>query len=134
MDAGIAVEVIEVGEDLGLEFCLGCDTDVTEHGALHLGEEAFDEVEPRTVLPREHEGEAALRLGRNPGGRLLGDVRRVTVEDQLDGGVCWIGLIEPLEQATELARATALLDAGMYMAVSRSIPASRLSVPWRLYS
>ena len=86
MDDGFAVEVIEIGEDPRFEFLLRCDADVTEHGPRHLGEEAFHEVEPRTVLRREHEGEAALWLGGEPCLGFLGDVRGMVVEDQLDGG------------------------------------------------
>lgn len=41
---------------------------MSEHSARHLREEAFNEIEPRTVFRREHAGEAALRLGGDPGG------------------------------------------------------------------
>src|SRR5258708_17293983 len=66
MDDGVAVEMVEVGKDPGFEFGFGCDADVTQHGSCHLGEEAFDEIEPRPVLRREHEGEAPVRLGSDP--------------------------------------------------------------------
>ena len=114
MDDGISVEVIEIGHDPGLEFGLGGDADVAEHGSRHLGEEAFDEVEPRAVFRREHEGEASLRLSGDPGCGFLGNMGRVVVEDQLDGGFRRVGCIELLEEADELARAVTVLDAGMH--------------------
>ena len=86
MDDRVGVDVIEIGEDAGFEFGLGCDADVAEHRARHLGEESLDEIEPGAMLWGEHEGEPALGLAADPGFGLLGDVRRVIVEDHLDGG------------------------------------------------
>ena len=40
----------------------------------------------------------------------------MVVEDHLDCGVGWIGSIELLEEADELARPMAILDAGMHLA------------------
>ena len=40
MDDGIAVEVVEIGEDALLEFGLGLDADMVEHRPGHFGEEA----------------------------------------------------------------------------------------------
>ena len=51
----------------------------------------------------------------DPGLRFLGNMGRVVVEDQLDGGSRWVGCIELLEEADELARAMAVLDAGMHL-------------------
>ena len=45
-------------------------------------------LEPGAVLRRKGELEAALGLGGEPCFRLLGDVRGMVVEDQLDGGIC----------------------------------------------
>jgi len=56
------------------------------------------------------------------------------VEDQLDRGAGRIGGIEKLEEFDELAAAMAIFDERVDFPVSRSIPANRLSVPWRLYS
>lgn len=64
----------------------------------------------------EHQGEAAFRLSRQPSLGLLGNMSRVVVEDQLDGGVGGIGRIETLEEADELARPMAILDAGVHLA------------------
>ena len=98
MNDGIAVEIIKIGENSLFEFVLRLDADVAEHGAGHLGEEAFNEIEPRTVLWREHEGEARLGLGGDPGLGLLRDMRGMVVEDQLDGGVGRIRSVKPLEE------------------------------------
>ena len=61
----------------------------------------------------EHEGEATRWLRRDPGLGLLGDMGGMIVENQLDGGVGRICGVKPLEEANELARAMAILDAGM---------------------
>ena len=58
MDDGVAIEVIHGGHDAVLEFLFGCDADVAQHRAGELGEEAFDEIEPRAVLGRKDEFEA----------------------------------------------------------------------------
>ena len=44
------IEVIHGGHDAVLEFLFGCDADMAQHRAGELGEEAFDEIEPRAVL------------------------------------------------------------------------------------
>lgn len=120
MDDGVAVEIVEVGEDPGFEFGFGSDTDVAEHGSRHVGEETLDEIEPRPVLRREHEGEAAVWLAGQPRLRLLGYVGRMVVQDQLDRGICRISSVEPLEPM-------AILDAGM------SAPAKRCARGcWRM--
>jgi hypothetical protein len=49
----MAIEFLHGGHDAILEFLLGCDADVAEHGAGELGKEAFDEIEPGAVLRRE---------------------------------------------------------------------------------
>jgi hypothetical protein len=56
------------------------------------------------------------------------------IEDQLDRSAGWISGIEKLEELDELSAAVAVLDEGVDLPVSRSIPANRLRVPWRLYS
>src|SRR5271157_5875192 len=89
---------------------------MTKHGSRHFGEEALDEIEPGAVLGREYKGEAAFWLGREPRLGLLGDVSGVVVEDQLDRGVGGISGVEPLEEADELARPVAILDAGVHLA------------------
>ena len=114
MDDGFAVDLVEIGENALFEFGLGGSADVAEHLPGHFGEETLDEIEPGAVLGREHEGEAPLRLALDPCLGLLGDVGRVVVEDQLDGGLRRVGCIEVIEKSNELARAVAFLDAGMH--------------------
>ena len=65
------IEVIHGGHDAVLEFPFGCDADIAQHRAGELGEEAFDEIEPRAVLGREGEFEATDRLVREPSLGLL---------------------------------------------------------------
>ena len=84
MDDGVAIEVIHGGDNAVLEFVFGCDADVAEHRAGELGEEAFDQIEPRAVLGGKGEFEAPGRLARELSLGLLGDVRGMIVEDQLD--------------------------------------------------
>ena len=68
--------------------------------------------------------EAAVGLGGEPCFRLLGDVRGMVVEDQLDGGICRIGGIEKLEKFDELTAAMSILDQGVDFA-SEQIDASQ---------
>ena len=108
---------------------------MAQHRVGELGEEALDQVEPRAVLRREGELEASGRLGIEPGPGFLRDVRGVIVEDQLNRGVGRIGGIEKLEEFDELSAAMAVsVTRAWTLPVSRSIPANRLSVRWRLYS
>src|SRR5215471_19772409 len=93
-----------------IELLFGSDADVTQDGAGELGEETLDDVEPRAVLGREGEREAARGLFGKPGLRLLGDVGGMIVEDQLDRRVGRISPVEELEEFDELARAVPVLD------------------------
>ena len=86
------------------------------------------------MLWREHEAEAARALCGKPLLGFLRHMRRMIVQDQLYRGIGRVGRIEPLEEADELARAVAVFDEACTCKVSRSIPASRLNVPCRLYS
>ena len=56
------------------------------------------------------------------------------IEDQLDRRIDRIGGVEKLEKFDEFATAVAILDEGVNLAGRRSIPASKLTVPLRLYS
>jgi hypothetical protein len=102
---------------------------VTQNGTGKLGEEALDEVEPGAVLGRERKVEAACRLCVEPGSGFPRDVCGMIVEDQLDRGAGRVGGLEKLEEFNELAAAVAISDERVDLAVSRSIPANRLSVP-----
>ena len=110
MDDGVSIEVIHGGDDAILEFLFGCNADMAQHRAGELGEEAFDEIEPRAVLGGKDELEATRRLLGEPSLGLLGDVGRMIVEDQLDRRVGRIGGVEELEEFNEFAAAVAVLD------------------------
>ena len=56
------------------------------------------------------------------------------VEDQVDRRASWVGVIEELEELDELAAAVAILDEGVNFAGQQIDAASKLTVPWRLYS
>jgi len=105
----IAIEFIHGGHDAVLEFLFGFDADVAQHRAGELGEEALDEIEPGAVLGREGEFEAADWLTGEPSRCLLGDVRGMIVEDQLDRRMGRIGGVEQLEELDEFAAAVAIL-------------------------
>ena len=113
MNDGVAIEFIHGGHDAVLELLLGCDTDVTQDRAGELGEEALDEVEPGAVFGREGEFKATGWLGGEKRPGLLGNMRRVIVEDQFDGGVGRIGGVEKLEEFDEFAAAVAERGRGL---------------------
>ena len=75
MDDRFGVDVIKVCHDPGFEFGLGSDPDVTQHRPRHLGKEPLHEIEPGTVLWREHERKAAFGLGVQPRPGFLRNVR-----------------------------------------------------------
>jgi hypothetical protein len=58
----------------------------------------------------------------------------MVVKDELDRGVGGVSGIEEFEKLNEFAAAVAFLERGWTWPVSRSIPAIRVRVPWRLYS
>jgi len=135
VDDRFLVEIVDVSHDAVLELLLGGDADVAQHGACHLREEAFDKVQPGAVFGSEDELEAALGLQGEPSIGLLGDVGGMIVEDQLDRRVAGVGGIDLLEEFDERAAAMALFELGMEsLPLTRSMPAKRLSVPWRTYS
>src|ERR1700738_3115627 len=112
----MAIEFIHGSHDASLEFPLGCDADVAQHRACELGEEAIDEIKPRAVRGREGEFEAADRLIGEPSLGLLGKVRGMIIEDQLDRCMDRIDGVEKLEKFDEFATAVAILDEGVNLA------------------
>ena len=86
------------------------------------------------MFGREGELEAVRRLSGEPSLGFPGDVGRMVVEDQLDRRTGRVSGVEKLEEFDELSAAVTLLTKAWTFPVSRSIPANRLSVPWRLYS
>jgi hypothetical protein len=101
---------------------------VTQNGARGFGKEAFDEVEPGAVLGSKSEFEAMRGL---PSLGFLGDVRGMIVEDQLDR---YVGRIGGVERNSMNSRWWRSQIRAWTLPVRRSMPASRLIVPWRLYS
>src|SRR5579863_6551359 len=101
VDDWLLIKEIHGGHDAILEFLFGCDADMTQDGAGEFGKEALDQVEPGAVRGRESKLEAVRGLLRNPGSGLLGDMRGMIVEDQLDRRVRRIGGVEKLEEFDE---------------------------------
>src|SRR6266508_60455 len=71
---------------------------------------------------REREIKAACGLSGEPSFRLLGDVRGMIVEDQLDRRMSWIGRVEEREEFDELTAAVTILDQGMDFAGDKINP------------
>ena len=67
-----------------------------------FGEEALDEIEPRTMLGREGKREASRRSSVEPGSCFSRYVRGMIIEDQLDRGAGRISGVETLEEFDEL--------------------------------
>ena len=116
MDDRMLVDVIHGSHDAILELLFGCNTDVAQDGACELGKEAFNQVQPGAMLGSEGKFEAARRLWGEPGFRLLGDVRGMIVEDQLDRRAGWVSGVEKLQEFNEFATAMAVLHQSMDLA------------------
>ena len=86
MNDGVLVEVIHGGHEPILEFLLGDNANVAQHGARKFGKEALDEVEPGAVLRRKDKFKAVFGPTGKPSSGLFGDVGGMIVEDQLDRG------------------------------------------------
>jgi hypothetical protein len=108
----VSVEFIHDHHDAILEFLLGCDTDVAQHGAGELGEETLDQIEPGAVLGREDEFESTNGLLCKPSFGFLRDVCGMIIEDKLDRSMGWIGGIDELEEFDEFAVAVPVLGQG----------------------
>lgn len=102
--------------------------------AGELGEEALDELEPGPVLGRERKFGATCRSCLEPGPGFFRDVCGMIVQDLFDRGLDRIGGIEKLEDSMNSRLRWRSLTRAWTFPVSRSIPANKLSVPWRLYS
>ena len=124
----MAIDVLDTGHDALPELLFGCYPYVTQHRTCKLGKETLDEIEPGAVNGREGKFEAAGRASGEPGSALLRDMRGMIVENKLDCGGGRVCAIKELQEFNELSAAVTIFP------VSRSIPASRLSVPCRLYS
>ena len=116
VDDRMAIDVVDTGHDAVLEFVFRCHPDMAQDRASKFGEEALDQVEPRAVLGRERELEAAWRSGGKPSSGFSGDVSGMIIEDQPDRGAGRIGVIEQLEELDKLSAAVAVSDQGMHLA------------------
>src|ERR1700747_3129033 len=65
------------------------------------------------MLGREGELEAAGRLMGEPSAGLLGGVRGMSIKDDVERRMGWIGRVEKLEKLDELTAAMAILDQGV---------------------
>ena len=65
------------------------------------------------MLRNKHKAEAAIRLAIKPPSGFLGDMRRVVVEDDFDGGIRRIGGVHFLEKRDKFPRAMAIFNTGM---------------------
>jgi len=92
--------------DGGLQIDDGMEDAVLEPAPGEFGEEAFDGVEPRARGRREVE--APARMAGEPGADLVLLVRRVVVEDHVDGLVRRHFAFDAVEEADELLMAVAL--------------------------
>jgi hypothetical protein len=116
MDDRMPVDVIHGRHDAILELLFGCNTNVAQDGTCELGKETFDEVQPGSVLGGERKFEATRRLLGEPSFRLLGDVRGMIVEDQLDRRAGWVSSIDKLQKFNEFATTMAVLYQSMDLA------------------
>ena len=135
MDDRMSVELVDCGDDALLEFLFRSETRMwrrTDRESL--------EKKPSTRLSQEPclgvkvNSKRPVGLLGEPSFGFLGNVRGMIVEDQLYRRVGWIGGVEKLEEFDKFAAAVAILDQGVNLPVTRSMPASKLTVPWRLYS
>jgi len=86
---------------------------VAQDRASELGEEALDEVQPRTMLGREGEREASRWSSVEPSSCFSRYVGGMIIEDQLDRGAGRISSVETLEEFDELSAAVAVSDERM---------------------
>ncbi len=84
---------------------------MSQKRARHLGEGAFDQVEPRTVPGRMNVLEAP-RARAQKGHGLIRDVGRVVVQHHADDCIFGVVRVDLLEQSDELNAAVTVLDIG----------------------
>ena len=106
---------------------------MAQDGAGVIREEALDRVEPEPCLGVKVKSKRPA-AGCRAGSGFPRNVCGMIVEDQLDRGAGRIGGIEKLRNSMNSRLRWRSLTSAWTLPVSRSIPANRLSVPWRLYS
>jgi hypothetical protein len=79
VDDWLAIDVADEGHQALPEFVFGGDADVAQHRTRQLGEEALDEIEPRTMRRCEREGKAADGLRGEPARSLARDMGGMVV-------------------------------------------------------
>ena len=84
--------------DGGLQVDEGMEDAMLEPAPGEFGEEALDGIEPRARGRREMEGPARMAL--EPGADFVLLVRRVVVEDDVDGGATWKVNLDFLARST----------------------------------
>src|SRR5271165_3911859 len=86
------------------EFLFRADADLAQHGARHLAEEVFHQIQPGTVFGNEDELKS-LGPSRQIALRLAGDVRRMVVQNKpqdLRGGIAGVKFSRSEEHTSEL--------------------------------
>src|SRR5271157_1575764 len=88
------------------EFLFRADADLAQHGARHLAEEVFHQIQPGTVFGNEDELKS-LGPSRQIALRLAGDVRRMVVQNKpqgLRGGIAGVKFSQELNEVAALVR------------------------------
>ncbi|KGV78161.1 hypothetical protein X890_5665 [Burkholderia pseudomallei MSHR4299] len=111
----MCIHFIDPLEDALPEFIERSDPDVAQEGARHFREDRLDQIQPGSVFRRVNILEAS-RVSNQPGHCFLRDVGAVVVQHDTDECIRRIMLMQPLQQADELAAAMAILDFGNNLA------------------
>src|SRR5215469_12261496 len=91
------------------QFGCAANTYSSQHCPRHLAELIFDQVQPGAVCWGEHKNEP-LRHGLQVTARLLGDMRRMVVQDQPDLLLFRIRAVQLFEKGDEVAAVVRLAD------------------------
>src|ERR1019366_7867930 len=109
MNDRIGIDFLDAFQNSVAKFLPGLHPKATEEGASHLPEERLDDVEPGAMRGRQHVFEPVWPR-RQICACLLGDMRRMIVEDDPNGAGCRIVSIQIFEQRDELAAPVTPLD------------------------
>ena len=111
----------------------GLYANVAQESARHLAEERLDEIQPGSVFGRQNIMEP-IGTGRQVGLGLLGEVRRMVIQDQTQDPIRRVESIQVLEQSDEFAAAMPPLDPGGYVTGVQIQGRQDEQVPRRFYS
>lgn len=75
-----------------------------QEGAGHLPKERLHDIEPRSVFRCQHVLET-VGAGSEESSGLFGNVRRMIIQDNSDGAISWVVVVEILEQGAFAASA-----------------------------